>query len=55
LSAKQGADTLAYIALLEEKLLPALVSIEKYFIMVRIFGIEYYKKYPTQDIKVSQP
>ncbi|NXL53201.1 MTX3 protein, partial [Podilymbus podiceps] len=34
LSAKQGADTLAYIALLEEKLLPALVSIEKYFIMI---------------------
>lgn len=26
LSAKQGADTMAYIALLEEKLCPALVS-----------------------------
>lgn len=30
LSAKQGADTLAYIALLEEKLLPALVNASEY-------------------------
>lgn len=36
LSAKQGADTLAYIALLEEKLLPALVNTSEFFIMARI-------------------
>lgn len=47
LSAKQGADTLAYIALLEEKLLPALVGIEKYFITTRNSGSEFYKRCPT--------
>ncbi|NXW48290.1 MTX3 protein, partial [Nyctiprogne leucopyga] len=40
LSAKQGADTLAYVALLEEKLLPALASIGKYFIMLHTFWVE---------------
>ncbi|KFP14683.1 Metaxin-3, partial [Egretta garzetta] len=50
LSAKQGADTLAYIALLEEKLLPALASIGKYFIMLHTFWVE-----PENYCSVTKP
>lgn len=38
LSAKEGADTLAFVSLLEEKLLPALVSPERLLLTLHING-----------------